>query len=318
MNSEVPYSLCLVFGRRFRLSGGRAHWLASLLLCFFGARTSGLRYTPSALPRSSEYLLAPAPSLAKSLRSRSLLFLERSRSSLHWPRAHTRVLGCAGLTKWTALQFPILHRSLGTPSVQLAPPGQLCHPLDRSTLGLSCSDRVPPPDFSLSVYYIFIFKGPLQGADLIFGGAGTLLRGSVGAPSGLRRSARGITRNTHPTPGCRFRVSAISLLFLSAAPYISYVFGGQIPRSLRPDSGCGCGERGPLAPPDSPPLCFFRARTSGPRSTLSAPPRSSDRCPLARFLAVVFLWGPHLGPPLRALGTPLVQQAPSGPSAVTR
>ncbi|KAJ1153712.1 hypothetical protein NDU88_006470 [Pleurodeles waltl] len=92
----------------------------------------------------------------------------------------------------------------------------------------------------------------------------------------------------------------------------------RIPRSLCPNTGCGCSERGPLTPPGFPPPRFFRARTSGPHSTLSAPPRSSDRCPLARFLAVVFLWDPHLGPPLRSLGTPSVQRAPSGSSAVTR
>ncbi|KAJ1188020.1 hypothetical protein NDU88_004785 [Pleurodeles waltl] len=71
----------------------------SLLLCFFRARSSGLCSTLSAFPRSSEYPLAPAPSLAKSLRSRSLLFLARSRSSPRWPRVHTRVPGCAGPTK---------------------------------------------------------------------------------------------------------------------------------------------------------------------------------------------------------------------------
>ncbi|KAJ1192360.1 hypothetical protein NDU88_001670 [Pleurodeles waltl] len=65
-----------------------------------------------ALPRSSERPLAPAPSPAKPLRSRSLLFLERRRSSQRWPRAHTRVPGCTGPAKQTALKFPNLHWSL--------------------------------------------------------------------------------------------------------------------------------------------------------------------------------------------------------------
>ncbi|KAJ1159558.1 hypothetical protein NDU88_000065 [Pleurodeles waltl] len=138
-----------------------------------------------------------------------------------------------------------------------------------------------------------------------------LQRGSVGVPGESLATLtllRGADFGPPPSPFCSSVQLRIFLMCLE----------GQIPRSLCPDSGCGCSERGPLAPPDSPPLCFFRARTSGPGSTLSAPPRSSDRCPLARFLAVVFLWGPHLGPPLHTLGTPSVQRAPSGPSAVTR
>ncbi|KAJ1198188.1 hypothetical protein NDU88_002032 [Pleurodeles waltl] len=110
----VPYSLCPDYGRRCRLSGdwGPLAPLDSLLLCFFRARSSGLCSTLSAFPRSSEYPLAPAPSLAKSLRSRSLLFLACSRSSPRWPRVHTRVPGCAGPTKKKALRFTYLHWSL--------------------------------------------------------------------------------------------------------------------------------------------------------------------------------------------------------------
>ncbi|KAJ1208932.1 hypothetical protein NDU88_004311 [Pleurodeles waltl] len=101
-------------GRRCRLSGDRGPLAppASLLLCFFGARSSSLPSTPSALLRSSERPLTPAPSPAKPLHSRSLLFLERRRLSQRWPRAHTRVPGCTGPAKQTALKFPNLHRSL--------------------------------------------------------------------------------------------------------------------------------------------------------------------------------------------------------------
>ncbi|KAJ1106263.1 hypothetical protein NDU88_003666 [Pleurodeles waltl] len=95
---QIPRSHCLDSRRRCGERDPLAP-LDSLLLCFFRARSSGLCSTLSVLPRSSEYPLAPAPSLAKSLRSRSLLFLERSRSSQHWPRVHTRDPGCAGPTK---------------------------------------------------------------------------------------------------------------------------------------------------------------------------------------------------------------------------
>ncbi|KAJ1218221.1 hypothetical protein NDU88_005804 [Pleurodeles waltl] len=83
----------------------------SLLLCFFGARSSSLRSTPSALLRSSERPLAPAPSPAKPLCSRSLLFLVCRRLSQRWPHAHTRVPGCTGPAKQTARKFSNLHRS---------------------------------------------------------------------------------------------------------------------------------------------------------------------------------------------------------------
>ncbi|KAJ1159239.1 hypothetical protein NDU88_011907 [Pleurodeles waltl] len=93
---QIPRSHSPNSGRRCGKRGPMA-LLDSLLLCFFRARSSGLCSTLSVLPRFSEYPLAPAPSLAKSLRS--LLFLERSRSSQRWPRVHTRVPGCAGPTK---------------------------------------------------------------------------------------------------------------------------------------------------------------------------------------------------------------------------
>ncbi|KAJ1153690.1 hypothetical protein NDU88_006448 [Pleurodeles waltl] len=174
---QIPCSLCPDSGRRCRLSGDRGPLAppASLLLCFFGARSSGLRSTPpallrpserplapapspakplrsrgsdpvsslprlraqvsivrrsgplalpaslllcffgarsSSLPRSSERPLAPAPSPAKPLRSRCLLFLGRRRPSQRQPRARTRVPGCTGPAKQTALKFPNLHRSL--------------------------------------------------------------------------------------------------------------------------------------------------------------------------------------------------------------
>ncbi|KAJ1172609.1 hypothetical protein NDU88_004453 [Pleurodeles waltl] len=111
---QIPCPLCPDSGRRCRLSGERGPLAppASLLLCFFGARSSSLRSTPSALPQSSERPLAPAPSPARPLHSRSLLFLGRPRSTQRRPRAHTRVPGCTGPAKQTALKFPNLHRSL--------------------------------------------------------------------------------------------------------------------------------------------------------------------------------------------------------------
>ncbi|KAJ1184939.1 hypothetical protein NDU88_001735 [Pleurodeles waltl] len=95
---QIPRSHCPDSGRRCVERGPLAP-PDSLLLCFFRARSSGFRSTLSVLPRSSEYPLALAPSLAKSLRSRSPLFLERSRSCQRWLRVHTRVPGCAGPTK---------------------------------------------------------------------------------------------------------------------------------------------------------------------------------------------------------------------------
>ncbi|KAJ1114953.1 hypothetical protein NDU88_003183 [Pleurodeles waltl] len=111
---QILCSLCPNSGRRCRLSGDQGPLAPpdSLLLCFFGARSSGLRSTPSALLRSSERPPAPAPSPAKSIRSRSHLLLERRRLSQRWPRAHTRVPGCTGPARQTALKFPSLHRSL--------------------------------------------------------------------------------------------------------------------------------------------------------------------------------------------------------------
>ncbi|KAJ1158914.1 hypothetical protein NDU88_011586 [Pleurodeles waltl] len=108
------FSLCPDSGRRWPLSGDRVPPAppASLLLCFFGARSSSLRSTPSVLLRPIERPLAPAPSPAKSLRSRSLLFLVCRRPSLRWPLAHTRVPGCTGPAEQTAPKFPNLHRSL--------------------------------------------------------------------------------------------------------------------------------------------------------------------------------------------------------------
>ncbi|XP_069086391.1 vomeronasal type-2 receptor 26-like [Pleurodeles waltl] len=67
---------------------------------------------PSAFLRPSERPLAPAPSPANPLRSRSLLFLVCRRTSLRWPRTHTRVPSCTGPTEQTVPKFPNLHRSL--------------------------------------------------------------------------------------------------------------------------------------------------------------------------------------------------------------
>ncbi|KAJ1193238.1 hypothetical protein NDU88_002542 [Pleurodeles waltl] len=101
---QIPCSLCPDSGHRCRSSSDRGPPAppASLLLCFFGAQSSSLLSTPSALLRPSERPLAPAPSPAKPLRSRSLLFLVCLRPSLRWPRAHTRVPGRTGPTEQTA------------------------------------------------------------------------------------------------------------------------------------------------------------------------------------------------------------------------
>ncbi|KAJ1201510.1 hypothetical protein NDU88_005319 [Pleurodeles waltl] len=232
-------------GGRCRLSGERGPLAppASLLLCFFGARSSSLRSTPSALPRSSERPLAPAPSPAKPLRSRSLLFLERRRSSQRWPRPHTRVPGCTGPAKQTALKFPNLHRSLSAS-------------LRSGSTVLQCSPQL------LRV--------------LIFGGAGVFQWGSAGVPGESLATLtllRGADFRPPPSPFC----SSVQPREFLMCPE------GQIPCSLCPDSGGRCrlsGERGPLAPPASLLLCFFGARSSSLRSTPSALPRSSER-PLA-------------------------------------
>ncbi|KAJ1181019.1 hypothetical protein NDU88_006230 [Pleurodeles waltl] len=110
----------------------------SLLLCFFGARSSGLRSTPSALLQSSERPPAPAASPAKSLRSH--LFLERRRLSQRWPRAHTRVPGCTGPARQTTLKFPSLHRSLSLASFGL-------HGFAVSSTALPLCDCVPATFF---------------------------------------------------------------------------------------------------------------------------------------------------------------------------
>ncbi|KAJ1103351.1 hypothetical protein NDU88_000777 [Pleurodeles waltl] len=109
---QILCSLCPDSGCRCRLPGDQGPLALpdSLLLCFFGARSSGLCSTPSALIRSSERPPAPAPSPAKSLRSH--LFLELRRLSQRWARAHTRVPGCTGPARQTALKFPSLHRGL--------------------------------------------------------------------------------------------------------------------------------------------------------------------------------------------------------------
>ncbi|KAJ1175457.1 hypothetical protein NDU88_000745 [Pleurodeles waltl] len=165
-------------GRRYRLSGDQGPLAppASLLLCFFGARSLSLSSTPSALLQPSERPLTPAPSTAKPLRFRSLLFLVCRRPSLRWPHAHTRVPGCTGPTEQTAPKFPNLHRSLSAS-------------LRSGSTVLQC-----PPQLSHSA---------IAGADLW---------GRRCVPVGLRPSARRITCSTHPTPGRRFRASAISFL----------------------------------------------------------------------------------------------------------
>ncbi|KAJ1166696.1 hypothetical protein NDU88_007093 [Pleurodeles waltl] len=111
---QILCSLCPDSGCRCRSSGdqGPPAPPTSLLLCLFGARSSILRSTPSALLQPSAHPLAPAPSPAKPLYIRSLLFLVCRPPSPRWLRAHTRVPGCTGPAKQTAPKFLNLHRSL--------------------------------------------------------------------------------------------------------------------------------------------------------------------------------------------------------------
>ncbi|KAJ1145272.1 hypothetical protein NDU88_011563 [Pleurodeles waltl] len=155
---QIPCSLGPDSGRRCRLSGDRGPVAppASLLLGFSGARSSSLRSTPSALLRPSERPLAPAPSPAKPLRSRSLLFLVCRRPSLRWPRAHTRVPGCTGPAEQTAPQFPNRHRSL---SALLG-----LHGFAVSSTALPLCDCGLPP--GLGVGLTGLFAGPSGAPNL--------------------------------------------------------------------------------------------------------------------------------------------------------